>query len=82
MRLAAVTVLFAATFLLANVAVAPEVVNATTSFVSTPTNEADALFNRAVALVVASYTLLSAVIPDTVSVFTVMLAVVVGWESV
>ena len=81
-RSATVTTLFVPTFLLAKVAVAAVVTSDTVSFVSTPTNAAEALFNNAVADVVALYTRLLAVMPLTVRVFTVMLAVVVGWVSV
>ena len=50
----------------------------TLSPLSTPTKAAEFLIKRPVAEVFASYTLLVAVIPVTVMVLVVMLAVVVG----
>ena len=79
---AMVTVLLVPIVLVANVAVALAVLNVTVSPVSLPTSAAELLFNNAVASTVESYTRSLAVIPLTVSVFTVMLAVVVGWVSV
>ena len=77
-----VTVLLVPIVLVANVAVAPDVDNVTTSPDSLPTIAADPLFKRAVADVVASYTRSFAVIPVMVSSLAVIDAVVVGWVSV
>ena len=75
-----VTVLLVPMFLLANVPVAAVVDNVTTSFASTPTSAADPFTN--VAVVLALYVLLLAVMPLMVSSLAVMEAVVVGWVSV
>ena len=75
------TVLPTATDLFANVAVADAVESVTVSPVSLPTSAADPRTSSEVADVVESYTRLLAVMPDTVSSFAVMLAVVVGWLS-
>ena len=66
----------------ANVAVAPVVLSVTASMPITPFSAAEPLFRSDVAAVVASYTLLLAVIPVMVSAFAVMFAVVVGWVTV
>ena len=79
---AMVTVFPVATFLSANVAVADDVESVTVSPEMTPESAADALFNSAVAELVASYSRLLAVMPVTVSVFAEISAVVVGWVSV
>ena len=75
---AMVTVLLLPIVLVANVAVALVVERVTVSPVSLPTIAADALFNNAVAEVVASYTRSFAVMPLMVSVFAVIDAMVVG----
>ena len=61
------TVLLVPTFLLANVAVAPDESIVTVSPLITPTSEA--LVNDGVAATAASYSLLAAVMPEMVSVF-------------
>ena len=66
------------TFLSANVAVALPVARLTTSFGTTPTSAAEALFNCAVADAVPSYVLLFAVMPLTVRPLAVTEADVVG----
>ena len=55
-----------------------EVLRFTVSLVSTPTRTAEVVSNSAVALVEALYTRLLVLMPLTVNVFAVMLAVVVG----
>ena len=68
--------------LVANVAVADNVTNVTSSVPCTPTIVAPPLLRSEVALTVASYTRLDAVIPVTVNSFARIDAVVVGWVSV
>ena len=70
------------TALSANVPAMPLVEMLTTSFVSTPTSDAEFVLSRVVALVVESYTRLLVVIPVTVRFFAVMFAVVEGCVSV
>ena len=77
-----VTVLPVPTVFVANVAVAPVVLNVTASAPITPLNAAEPLFNKDVAAVVASYTLLLAVMPVMVRAFAVMFAVAVGCVTV
>ena len=67
------------TTLLANVPVAPVVINESASPPKTPTSVALLLFK--VALVVVSYALLLAVSPVTVRGAGVMFAVSAGWTS-
>ena len=64
----------------ANVPTAVEVDNVTVSPAMTPTSEALPVFK--VAVVLASYTLLFAVMPVTVKALAVMFAVEVGWVNV
>ena len=65
-----------------NVAVAEEVERVTTSLPCLPTSAADPRTSWFVAILVASYVRLLAVMPDTVSSFAVMDADVVVWASV
>ena len=80
--LATETVLLVPTFFVPKVAVADAVLMVTASPLSTPTSAAEPLLRSAVADVLPSYTRSFAVMPDTVRVFTVIEAVVVGWVSV
>ena len=70
------------TFLLANVPAIEPVESVTTSFVSTPDNAAFVVSRTEVADSLALYTRLLAVIPVTVSVFSVIEPVVVGCTKV
>ena len=79
---AMVTTFPTSAFLFANVAVAPEVESTTVSLASLPTSAAEPSTSCEVALVVASYVRLFAVMPETVRTLPVMSAVVVGWVSV
>ena len=79
---AMVMVLFVPTVFVANVAVALAVLSTTESLPWIPTRAADDFCNRPVAAVVRSYTRSLAVMPETVSVFAVISAVVVGWVRV
>ena len=70
-------------FLFANVAVVALVSIVTTSFVSMPTSAADPSCKMEVALVLALYTRVVAVTPETVRSLAVTFAVSpVGWVSV
>ena len=75
---ATVTVLPLPAVLSSNVAVAEAVESVTTSLPCLPTSAAEPSTSWFVALLVASYVRLLAVMPDTVSSFAVMDAVVVG----
>ena len=70
------------TAFVANDAVAEEVESVTTSLPCLPTSAADPRTSCNVAFVVESYTRLFAVMPETVSSFAKIDAVVVGWVSV
>ena len=79
-RPATVTVMPVPTLSEAKVPVAPPALRLTVSPLKTPTSAAADVIRAAVVL--ALYTLFSAVMPETVSPAGVMLAVVVGWVSV
>ena len=74
-----VTVLPVPTLLLSKVPTAEPVFSVTESPPTTPTRAAEPVLR--IAAVVPSYTLLSAVMPDTVRAFGMILAVGVGWVS-